>query len=119
MKSAELPASETGNFPVHLSLQGILFTLALCIVAFLVLTPLFLLILNSFQVGRPGGEVVYGLEGWRVALTSPGTVEAIYNTFSLAFVRQLIATVIGIFLAWLLARTDLPLRGTLEFLFWL
>ncbi|HEV8344049.1 MAG TPA: iron ABC transporter permease [Candidatus Binatia bacterium] len=94
-------------------------TLLLCIVAFLVLTPLCLLLLNSFQVGRPGSEVVYGLEGWRVALTSPGTLEAIYNSFSLAIVRQFIATIIGIFLAWLLARTDLPMRGTLEFLFWL
>ncbi len=119
MNGTESSASQPRGFPIRLNLQSLLLTLLLGVVAFLVLTPLFLLLLNSFQIGRPGSEVVYGLDGWRVALTSPGTREAIYNSFSLAVVRQIIATVIGILLAWLLARTDLPMRGTLEFLFWL
>jgi iron(III) transport system permease protein len=119
MKSAEFSESQPANFSIRVGVQSLLLTLVLCFVAFLVLTPLFLLILNSFQVGRPGGEVVYGLEGWRVAFTNTGTLEAIYNSFSLAITRQLIATLLGIFLAWVLARTDLPMRGILEFLFWL
>jgi iron(III) transport system permease protein len=119
MKSAEFHEYQPPNVYMLVSLQSLLLTLLLCLVAFLVLAPLILLILNSFQVGRPGGEVVFGLEGWRIALTSAGTLEAIYNSFSLAVTRQLIATLVGIFLAWLLARTDLPMRGTLEFLFWL
>ena len=119
MNGGELSANQPGGFFLRVSLQGLLLTLLLCVVAFLVLTPLSLLLFNSFQVGRPGGEVVYGLEGWRVALTRPGNLEAIYNSFSLSVVRQLIATVIGILLAWILARTDLPMRKALEFLFWL
>lgn len=99
--------------------QSLFLTLFLALVCFLVLTPLFLLLFSSFQLGRPGGPTVYGIEGWRQALTSPGMVAAIYNSFSLAIARQFIATTAGIFLAWLLARTDLPLRGWLEFLFWL
>jgi iron(III) transport system permease protein len=119
MNSAELIQTQPSRLSFRLSTESLLLTLVLSLVAFLVLTPLFLLLLNSFQVGRPGGETVYGLEGWRIALTNPGILEAIYNSFSLAITRQLIATVVGILLAWLLARTDLPMRGTLEFLFWL
>lgn len=94
-------------------------SLLLGLVAFLVLTPLLFMILNSFQVSQPGEPVVYGLQGWQEVVTSAGMLEPIYNTFSLAITRQLIALVLGIFLAWLLARTDIPMRGGLEFMFWL
>jgi iron(III) transport system permease protein len=106
-------------FPVRLDVQTLLLTLLLALIAFLVLTPLFLLLLNSFQIGKPGGAVVYSLDGWRQAFGSMGIVDAIYNSFSLAITRQVIATVVGIFLAWLLARTDIPMKKGLEFLFWL
>lgn len=94
-------------------------SLLLGLVAFLVLTPLLFMILNSFQVSQPGEPVVYGLQGWQEVVTSAGMLKPIYNTFSLAIIRQLIALVLGIFLAWLLARTDIPMRGGLEFMFWL
>lgn len=105
--------------PIRLDAQALLFTLLLAFIAFLVVTPLFLLLLSSFQVGKPGGAIVYGLEGWRLAFTTPGIVEAIYNSFSLAITRQIIGTIIGIVLAWLLARADIPMKRGLEFLFWL
>jgi iron(III) transport system permease protein len=99
--------------------QLFLMTLLLLLVAFLVLTPLVLMIFNSFQIARPGQPIVYGLQGWQKAFTSPGILQAVVNTFTLAITRQTIALVIGAFLAWLLARTDIPMKGTLEFLFWL
>lgn len=89
------------------------------IVGFLVLTPLALMILNSFQTARPGQPIVWGLEGWATAFTAPGIVSAMTNTFTLAITRQAIALLIGAFFAWLIARTDLPMKGTLEFFFWL
>jgi iron(III) transport system permease protein len=93
--------------------------LLLLVVGFLVLTPLALLILNSFQIARPGQPIVWGMEGWIKAFTTPGIIKAITNTFTLAITRQAIALVIGSFFAWLIARTDIPMKGTLEFLFWL
>ena len=109
------------TFPLtpRLDSQTLWMTLLLLLVAFLVLTPLALMILNSFQLTRPGEAVVYGLDGWTKAFTSPGILGAIVNTFTLAITRQAIALVIGAFLAWLIARTDIPMKGTLEFLFWL
>jgi len=89
------------------------------IVGFLVLTPLFLMILNSFQTARPGQPIVWGIEGWIKAFTTPGIVKAMTNTVTLAVTRQAIALLIGAFFAWLIARTDIPMKGTLEFFFWL
>ena len=91
----------------------------LVLVAFLVLTPLFLMILNSFQTARPGQPIVWGLDGWVKAFSTPGIVTAMTNTFTLAITRQAIALLIGAFFAWLIARTDIPMKGTLEFFFWL
>lgn len=94
-------------------------SLLLLVVGFLVLTPLGLMIFNSFQIARPGEPIVYGLDGWVKAFTTTGILKAMTNTFSLAITRQLIALIIGAFFAWLIARTDLPMKGLLEFLFWL
>ena len=91
----------------------------LVVVGFLVLTPLCLMILNSFQTARPGEAVVWGIEGWVKASTTPGILSAIGNTFSLAITRQAIALLIGAFFAWLVARSDIPMKGLLEFFFWL
>ncbi|MEE9550565.1 MAG: iron ABC transporter permease [Candidatus Binatia bacterium] len=110
---------EPVRLPVRFNGSLLFMSLFLGLVAFLVLTPLLLMIFNSFQIAKPGEPVVYGLQGWQEVFTSAGTLVAIYNTFSLAITRQLIALVIGIFLAWLLARTDIPMRGWLEFMFWI
>ncbi len=105
--------------PIRLDGQTLLLSLLLAAIAFLVVTPLFLLLLNSFQIGKPGGAVIYSLDGWRQAFGSMGIVDAVYNSFSLAITRQIIAMIVGVFLAWLLARTDIPMKKGLEFLFWL
>ena len=89
------------------------------VVAFLVLTPLLLLLVGSFQLARPGEAPVYGLAGWRRAFTDRSILEALWNTVSLAVVRQAIALVIGVLLSWLIARTDLPWKKALEFMFWI
>ncbi len=91
----------------------------LLVVGFLVLTPLALMILNSFQLARPGQPILWGLDGWVKAFTTPGIVKAMTNTFTLAITRQAIALVLGCFFAWLIARTDIPMKGFLEFFFWL
>src|ERR1051326_3818575 len=52
-------ANQAGVFPraaaLRLDVQVLLLSLLLGVIAFLVLTPLFLLLLNSFQIGKPGG----------------------------------------------------------------
>lgn len=103
----------------NLRLPSLPMTILLVVVGFLVLTPLALMILNSFQIARPGQPIVWGLEGWVKAFTTPGITKAMTNTFTLAITRQAIALLVGAFFAWLIARTDLPMKGLLEFFFWL
>ena len=105
-------------FP-HWRMPPMPMAILLVLVGFLVLTPLGLMIFNSFQIARPGQPVVYGLDGWVKAFTTPGILGAMGNTFTLAITRQVIALVIGAFFAWLIARSDIPMKGLLEFFFWL
>jgi iron(III) transport system permease protein len=106
-------------FPGSWPIPSLPMALLLLVVGFLVLTPLGLMIFNSFQTARPGEPIVYGVDGWIKAFTTPGILKAMSNTFSLALVRQAIALFIGAFFAWLIARSDIPMKGFLEFLFWL
>lgn len=110
--------SRPRGFFLSLEPATLLMALLFGVVALLVLTPLFLMLLNSFQLGRPGEPIVYGLEGWRQAFHDPSMLSALWNTVSLAVTRQAIALVIGVTLAWLIARTDLPWKNGLEFVFW-
>jgi len=99
-------------------MQSLFFTLLLGVLAFLVLYPLFLLLLNSFETARPGESSTFGFEAWRLALGEPGMRDAIFNTITLTLAGQLVTFPLAVFLAWLLARTDIPGRDSLEFLFW-
>jgi iron(III) transport system permease protein len=93
-------------------------TLLLAVVAFLVLYPLWLLLLNSFQVGVAGRSTTWGIANWRATFSEPTLWSSVVNTVALAGTRQALALLIGIPIAWLVARTDLPGRHWLEFGFW-
>jgi iron(III) transport system permease protein len=96
----------------------VLCTLVLAVVAFCVVFPVVLVVIQSFQVAAPGEAARYGLDGWRAAFSEPGLRAALLNTFSVTFVRQLLSLPIAVLIAWLLARTDLPGRSWIEFAFW-
>ena len=98
--------------------QNLFFTLVFVVLAFIVLGPLFLLLISSFQFAQTENVTMFNLEAWRIALSEPKMRATISNTIALTVTRQLIAFPFAVVLAWLLARTDLPGRGWLEFLFW-
>src|SRR5438067_943387 len=104
---------------IEIQRSAVLMTLLLGVVAFLVLAPLTLMLLSSFQLARPGQPAVYGLAGWQTAFTDRSIIGALGNTLSLSVVREGIALVVGVILAWLIARTDLIGKHVLEFVFWI
>jgi iron(III) transport system permease protein len=81
--------------------------------------PLILLFVKSFVTSRPGQPTVWGLNGWLEAFTDANLAIAIGNTFYLALVRVVITTALAIFFAWVVARTDTPLKGFFEVTLWL
>jgi iron(III) transport system permease protein len=99
--------------------QAILFAIVLGLVIFFVLYPALLIVLYSFHAGIPGQDLVFSLEGWRTALNEPNMRVSIVNTVKMLVTVQVIALPIGVIIAWLLARTDMPGRRAFEFLFWI
>ena len=98
--------------------QDVACTAVLGMVAFSVVFPVLLVALQSFQVAPPGQPARYGLDGWRAAFAEPGLRNALVNTLTTTFVRQLISLPLSVFIAWLIARTNMPGRRWLEFAFW-
>lgn len=99
--------------------QNMFGTLLLLFLLLSVIYPTALIILNSFNVARPGDAFHFSTQGWFTTLTDRAMRESIWNTISLTVVRQSIAFPIAIFIAWLIARTDIPHGKWLEFAFWL
>ncbi len=94
------------------------YTLMLAAVLLLVLYPLALLLVHSFVVPAADGGRTFGLRNWVLAWTQPGTLQAIINTFKVVFASELIIFPIGVFVTWLMTRTDMPGKGVLDFLIW-
>ena len=93
-------------------------TVVLLGVAFCVVYPLLLVVLESFQVAPPGQPARYGLDGWRAAFAEPLLRTALLNTFKVTLARQVVSLALAVLIAWLIARTDLPGLTWIEFAFW-
>ena len=86
---------------------------------FYVLYPLTLIVINSFNTATIAEPEVYGLDAWRKAFAEPGIWRALLNSVKIGIVLQIIALPSGIFLSWLLARTNIYGAGLFEFGFWI
>jgi len=81
--------------------------------------PIGLLFLRSLVASRPGQPTVWTVSGWVAAFTDARLPIALGNTFFLAFARVVITSVFAIFFAWVVTRTDTPLKGFIEIMLWL
>ena len=88
------------------------------LIALLLLAPIFELVLASFtfDAAASGAD---RFANWRESFSDPRIVGATLNTISLSLGRQAISLLIGVFIAWLIARTNLPARGWIEVGFWI
>ena len=117
--SAAARAPGTGRRGIRLELGLLLMAAVLGLAVFLVLYPICLLLLNSFNEAPLGQVARYGFAPWQGAFSSTSVLGALSNTFAEFFTLQAIAFPVAIALAWLLARTNLPFRYGFEFLFWI
>ena len=63
----------------------------LLVVAFLVLYPVVLLLINSFELSGPSRAVTYSLANWSAAVTDPGLSTALINTLKVAISVQVLS----------------------------
>ena len=98
--------------------EDIVFSVLLALLLLLVAYPVFLLVLNSFQTSLPWQAPKYGMklaQGLRRARDDAGDLQ--YGA-SLLLAYQAISLGMAIIIAWLIARTDIPLGNLLEAAFW-
>ncbi|MGH7824656.1 MAG: ABC transporter permease [Candidatus Binatia bacterium] len=86
---------------------------------FYVLYPLALILINSFNVATIADPPAYGLEAWQIAFNEPGIWRSLWNSVKIAVALQIVALPIGIFISWLLARTNILFSNAFEFGFWI
>jgi iron(III) transport system permease protein len=106
------------QFP-RLSWCSILAFVVIGILILLLAYPIVVLLVKSFVTSRPGHATVWTTHGWVTAFTDPNLPIAVGNTFYLAFVRVIITSAFAIFFAWVVTRTDTPLKGFIEVMLWL
>jgi iron(III) transport system permease protein len=82
---------------------------------FYVLYPLALIIINSFNTATIAEPPAYGFQAWRDAFREPGIWRSLWNSVKIGVVLQIIALPLGIFISWLIARTNILFSNLLEF----
>jgi iron(III) transport system permease protein len=100
---------------IHLTRRGLMAQgsglLLLLVVGFLTGYPLLMLAYSSIRTGAPGYPGTFTLQGYAAAYGDPLTYQTWGNSFLLSTEVTLLSTVIAVFFAWLVARTDTPGRG--------
>ena len=90
-------------------------TIVSIIIAAAVLLPLFTLVVSSFRVlDSEGFDTTWGLDNYRVMFTDRIIPKAFVNTLLISTGSTVVATVFGVALAWINARTNCPGRDRLE-----
>jgi len=86
---------------------------------FYVLYPLILILINSFNTATIAEPPVYGLKAWKEAFAEPAIWRSLWNSVKIGVVLQIVALPLGIFIAWLIARTNILFSSAFEFGFWI
>jgi iron(III) transport system permease protein len=89
------------------------------LMGFYVLYPLVLILINSFNTATIAEPPVYGLKAWREAFSEPGIWRSLWNSVKIGIVLQVVALPLGIFLSWLISRTNILFANAFEFGFWI
>src|SRR5713226_2662170 len=93
------------------SATTIFFLAVVLILLWLIVIPLGEMLVSSFRSGHPAAPGPFTLKNYLVAYTRPLTYRMILNTLVFAAGGTAITTVIAVFFAWLLERTDMPLQN--------
>ncbi|MFN2460398.1 MAG: ABC transporter permease [Candidatus Velthaea sp.] len=107
VEAAPLPTAETRTFDP----SPLLFAAAALVLALLVIVPLAWLVAISVQQPETGGVT---FANYVHAFTTSIYLRPILNSLTLAVSVATIAVLLGTPLAWLIARTNLPGRGTMR-----
>lgn len=87
----------------------------LALLTFLAVYPLGMLLYGSLHSTPPGMPGEFNLDGYRQLFTAQSGL-VLWNSIAIAFTKTVLSLALAVFFAWVIARTDTPMRGTLEVL---
>ncbi len=90
----------------------IVLVLSILILIVVVAIPVLLIFWNAFVI-----DGTFNIKDVAKVLSQPDTYEALMNSVIIAAGVTFFSTIIGIFFAWLVSRTDLPFKETMKLLF--
>jgi iron(III) transport system permease protein len=90
---------------------GLFFLLVIAVLLWLILIPLGQMIVSSFRTGHPVAPGPFTLKNYMAAYLNPLTYRMIFNTALFAGAGTAITVSIAVLFAWLIERTDMPLRN--------
>ncbi|MGI6725403.1 MAG: ABC transporter permease [Christensenellales bacterium] len=93
-------------------MDNIMTFLSFLILTTVVILPVVMIIYNTFWDGSK-----LDLEMFARVILREENLAAMKNTVIIGVIATLLATVIGVFFAWLLGRSDIPLKGLMRWLF--
>ena len=91
--------------------ETLFFCLVVAILLWLIAIPLLQMLVNSFRTGHPAVPGPFTVKNYLAAYGTPLTYRMILNTLIFASGGTAITLSIAILFAWLLERTDMPLRN--------
>lgn len=89
--------------------RAVWLTFALCIFVLFV-WPVLMLIVGSFRTSPPGATGSWTLDGIRNLTTNPDIAASAGDTLFLSFFLTIFVTLLAVFFAWVVARSNTPLR---------
>ena len=95
-----------------LTLDNFMIIISYLALTFVVIIPVFMIIYYTFWDGTK-----IDFEMFKLVLFQKENLGALKNTAIIGIATTLLAAVIGVFFAWLLGRSDIPLKGVMRFLF--
>lgn len=96
----------------HFSLDSVLTVLSFLILVVVVVIPMVMIVYNTFFY-----EGKFDISLFTQIILDPGNVAAMWNTIKIALLVTLFGTIVGLFFAWLLGRSDIPFKGLMRSMF--
>ncbi len=93
------------------STQGVIYIVLFVLVANMVLMPLALVVTTAFNLGPTARPAEFSFDYFRQAWTSATTWTVLANTAIFAAGSTVLAMTIGVFFAFMVERTDMPLKN--------
>ncbi len=96
----------------RLNMDKVMTAVCFVLLFIIVIIPIFMIIYNAFFY-----EGKFDLSLFTGQMTDSKNLAAMWNTLKIALFTTVLGTIMGVFYAWLLGRSDIPMKGVMRALF--